>query len=339
MATGPDESARGDGGGGPRLRARANGWPVLPFRLFLAAVFLFAGYAQLSYRRWFDEGSDFGLRSVLQSAKDSGSPIGGVLQPLINHPSLYGHISAYAEIAIGLGLLVGLLTRLAALGGIVITVLIVLSIHWGGVREYTGSSGWFTSVDIAVAAGLSVFLLGGADPLSLDNLVGRWRAKRRTPDEREPGYDYQDPDASLERLRGGPTAMQPLPLTPPAWYGPPETPSEPAIPSEPDDADRSAGAAGAAGAVPTGHDESRPEPGQQTQRLPALDPAPAGADRQHDEPAPDRPRRDATAASANTGPVPDLRPGVQADIETDPEPELDPRSLSGDRDAARTDRG
>ena len=101
-------------------------------------------------------------------AAKHGTPIGGLLGPLTDHPSLFGHITAFAEIAIGLGLLVGLLTRLAALGGMVLTALIVLSIDWGGVKQYTGSSGWFTSVDLAVAAALSVFLLGGAGPFSLD---------------------------------------------------------------------------------------------------------------------------------------------------------------------------
>jgi len=166
-------------------RRRANGWPVLPLRIFLAAVFLFAGYAKLAYPHFFDPASLNGYAASVRAAK-TGTPIGGLLSPLSEHPSLYGHLTAVAELAIGLGLLVGLLTRVAALGGMVLMVLIVLSVDWGAVKQYTGSSGWFTSVDLAVAAALSVFLLGGADPFSLDGAI--WRARHRER-ERDRGLD------------------------------------------------------------------------------------------------------------------------------------------------------
>src|SRR3954451_6723446 len=84
-------------------RRRANGWPVLPMRIFLAAVFLFAGYAKLAYPHFLDPNSTTGFRASVASAK-SGTPIGGLLGPLTDHPSLFGHLTAYAEIAIGLGL-------------------------------------------------------------------------------------------------------------------------------------------------------------------------------------------------------------------------------------------
>jgi thiosulfate dehydrogenase [quinone] large subunit len=185
-------------------RLRANSWPVLPMRVFLAALFLFAGYAKLSYPGFFDPSSPSGLKASMDAVKH-GTPIGAALGPLSDHPSLFGHLTAFAEIAIGLGLLVGLLTRLAALGGMVLTTLIVLSIDWGGVKQYTGSSGWYTSVDLAVAAALSVFLLGGAGPLSLDWLIARTRARRRARDDDEPGFRDNELEDSRRRLQGEPT--------------------------------------------------------------------------------------------------------------------------------------
>jgi thiosulfate dehydrogenase [quinone] large subunit len=185
----------------PVDRRRTNGWPVLPLRIFLAALFMFAGYAKLSYPGFFDPKSFAGLKASVDAVKH-GTPVGGLLGPLSDHPSLFGHITAYAEIAIGLGLLVGLLTRIAAAGGIVLTVLIVLSIDWGGVKEYTGSSGWFTSVDLAVAAALSVFVLGGADALSLDNLLWRRRLRHAARDDGEPGFRDNELDDSRRRLQG-----------------------------------------------------------------------------------------------------------------------------------------
>ncbi|MEO6703960.1 MAG: TQO small subunit DoxD [Jatrophihabitantaceae bacterium] len=183
---------------------RANGWPVLPMRLFLAALFMFAGYAKLSYPGFFDPNSVSGLKASVDAVKH-GTPIGGALGPLADHPSLFGHITAFAEIAIGLGLLVGLLTRIAALGGMVLTVMIALSIDWGGIKQYTGSSGWFTSVDFAVAAALSVFLIGGADPFSLDGLIWRSRVRRRALDDAEPGFRDNELEDSRRRLQGEPS--------------------------------------------------------------------------------------------------------------------------------------
>ena len=193
----------------PLPRRRANGWPVLPMRIFLAAVFLFAGYAKLAYPHFLDPKSSFGFRSAVAAAKH-GTPIGGLLSPLTDHASLFGHLTAFAEIAIGLGLLVGLLTRVAAAGGMVLMAMIVLSVDWGGVKEYTGSSGWFTSVDLAVAAALSVFLLGGADPFSLDSLFWRARLRRRAADDAEPGFRDNDLAESRARLQARPYPDEPI---------------------------------------------------------------------------------------------------------------------------------
>lgn len=184
-------------------RRFSNNWPTVPLRIFLAALFLFAGYAKLTYPGFLDPNASFGFKSAVQSAK-ADSPIHGLLTPMINHASFFGHVTAYAELAIGLGLLVGLLTRIAAVGGIVLVGLIVLSVNWNSVKQYTGSSGWFTSVDLAVAAALSVFLLGGAGPLSLDGAISSLRARRRARDEAEPSFSYAgaDLEGSRRRLRG-----------------------------------------------------------------------------------------------------------------------------------------
>jgi len=197
----------------PLRRRRANGWPVLPMRIFLSAVFLFAGYAKLVYPHFLDPNSTVGFRASVASAKH-GTPIGGLLGPLTDHASLFGHLTAFAELAIGLGLLVGLLTRVAAAGGMVLMAMIVLSIDWGGVKEYTGSSGWFTSVDLAVGAGLSVFLLGGADPFSLDALFWRLRLRRRAAEDAEPGFRDNELAESRARLQGQPYPDRPYPDQP-----------------------------------------------------------------------------------------------------------------------------
>jgi thiosulfate dehydrogenase [quinone] large subunit len=194
----------------------SNGYPVIPLRAFLAVLFLFAGYAKLNYPGFFDPNSLTGLKASVDSAK--GTPLGSALGPLSDHPSLYGHITAFAEIAIGLGLLVGLLARIAALGGMVFTAMIALSVNWNGIKEYTGSSGWFTSVDLAVAAALSVFAIGGAGPLSLDGLIRAMRHRRHARDDAEPGFRDNELDESRARLQGVDTEQhrtEQLPSMPP----------------------------------------------------------------------------------------------------------------------------
>jgi len=180
-----------------------NSYSVIPLRLFLAGLFMFAGYAKLSYPRYLDPNSVAGFKASIAST--GGSPLYGALRPLRDHPSLFGHITAYAEIAIGLGLLVGLLTRIAALGGMVLTALIALSVNWNSIKEYTGSGGWFTSVDLAVAAALSIFLIGGAGPISLDagySVMRRRRRLRHDRDDGEPGFRDNELDESRARLQG-----------------------------------------------------------------------------------------------------------------------------------------
>ena len=104
----------------------------------------------------------------------------------------------------------------------VLTTLIVLSINWGGVKEYTGSSGWFTSVDLAIAAALSVFLLGGAGPLALDNLFIRARERQRARDEAEPSFRESEIEDSRRRLQGEPVPAGDAPTTQlPAAAAPP----------------------------------------------------------------------------------------------------------------------
>jgi thiosulfate dehydrogenase [quinone] large subunit len=174
--------------------------------IFLAVLFMFAGYAKLSYAGFFDAASPTGFKANIDSAK-ADSPIKGLLTPLSDHYSLFGHVTAFAEIAIGLGLLVGLLSRIAALGGIVLVVMIALSINYGGIKEYTGSSGWFTSVDLAVAAALTVFVIGGAGPASLDAGIRGFRGRRSAADDAEPAFDATRTEDSRARLRGDDTAI------------------------------------------------------------------------------------------------------------------------------------
>ncbi|MCW2523470.1 MAG: DoxX family protein, partial [Frankiales bacterium] len=83
----------------------SNNWPTVPLRLFLSAIFLFGSYAKFTYPGFFDPNASFGFRSSVQSARH-GTPLGGLMGPLSDHASVFGHVTAVAELLIGLGLLV-----------------------------------------------------------------------------------------------------------------------------------------------------------------------------------------------------------------------------------------
>jgi thiosulfate dehydrogenase [quinone] large subunit len=270
--------------GGPTTRANGadvavmktqrfrNSWPTVPLRIFLAALFLFAGYAKLSYPRFFDTTSQIGFKATIDSAK-ADSPISGLLGPLSDHSSLFGHITAFAELAIGLGLLVGCLTRLAALGGMVLTALIALSVNWNGIKEYTGNGGWFTSVDLAVAAALSVYLLGGAGPLSIDRGWLVMRQRRHANEEGEPhfvGSSDSELEDSKRRLRGDESAPDFSTETMPAYHAP--EPNSLWSNDRPDPTDTSSSSSPAPTAASAG---AAPGPGQSTAQTRRIDPPPA----------------------------------------------------------------
>jgi len=82
------ESGRGSPVLPPRARTWrerfANNWPVVPMRIFLGSLFLFAAYAKFSYPGFFDDNVASGLKQVIIRVKPD-SPIGSMLQPLIDH--------------------------------------------------------------------------------------------------------------------------------------------------------------------------------------------------------------------------------------------------------------
>jgi thiosulfate dehydrogenase (quinone) large subunit len=148
------------------------GRALLPLRVFLGIVFLYAGVSKIADKRFLEGTSPISIHAQVLAVK-RGSPIGGLLGPVVDHSFAFGLLMALAEIAVGLGVLLGLLTRVAALGGMLIALSLWLTVSWQ-------AEPWFTSADVVYLFALSPLLLGGAGELSLD----RWLARAR---ERRPG--------------------------------------------------------------------------------------------------------------------------------------------------------
>jgi thiosulfate dehydrogenase (quinone) large subunit len=156
--------------GGTELLTDEPRWILLPLRAFLAFVFLYAGLSKIADRRFLDSSSPISIHATTLAVK-SASPIGGLLGPVIDHSFAFGLFMACAELAVGIGLLLGLLTRLAAAGGVLLALSLFLTVSWQ-------SSPWYTGADIVYVFALTPLILAGPTPLSLD----AWLAETRSRD-------------------------------------------------------------------------------------------------------------------------------------------------------------
>jgi len=144
---------------------QAGGWVLLPLRAYLGATFLYAGVSKLLDDHYLDPASAQGVHSqMLQAA--ATSPIGGLVSFSADHATLVGLVIAFAEIAVGLGTLVGLLPRAAAAGGALLALSFFLTVSWTTRPYYYGA-------DIGVLfAWLPLVLAGDGGLFSVNAMFG-----------------------------------------------------------------------------------------------------------------------------------------------------------------------
>jgi thiosulfate dehydrogenase [quinone] large subunit len=141
---------------------------LLPLRAFLALVYTYGGISKIADRRFLDAASPVSMHASVQAARGS-SPIGGLLGPVAAHSTAFGVAMAAAELAVGLGVLLGLFTRVAAAGGMLLALSLWLTVSWD-------ASPWFTSADLVYLFAFTPLLLVGAGGvLSLDGWLDRVR--------------------------------------------------------------------------------------------------------------------------------------------------------------------
>jgi thiosulfate dehydrogenase (quinone) large subunit len=137
---------------------------LLPLRLFLGATFTFAGLQKLADPRFFDSRSSASIQAQLQAAA-ARSPISGALSTLQHHAVAVGLAIAFAELAVGIGTLLGLYARAAAVGGIALAVGFLFSVSWHSSPYYLGS-------DVVFLFAWTPLAIGGAGGvLALDALT------------------------------------------------------------------------------------------------------------------------------------------------------------------------
>lgn len=161
--------------GGSRRRLAEPGWVLLPARLFLGATFCFAGLQKLADPHFFAANRSTSIQGQLAIFRQS-SPIGALLGPISSHAVAFGVLTALAEIAVGLGTLLGLWARIAAVGGFLLSTSFFLTVSFHTKPYYYGS-------DIFVMVMWLPFIaVGSAGVLSLDGWLAR--ARGRPPAER-----------------------------------------------------------------------------------------------------------------------------------------------------------
>ena len=136
-------------------------WALLPLRLFLGLTFIFAGLQKLANPNFFNAQSPTSIQAQL-IASARISPIHALLSHLVQFATPLGILISFSELAIGVGALLGLWTRIAAIGGALLSFSLFLTVSFH-------ASPYFTGADIVFFfAWLPLILSGGGSRLSLD---------------------------------------------------------------------------------------------------------------------------------------------------------------------------
>jgi thiosulfate dehydrogenase (quinone) large subunit len=140
------------------------GWVLLPLRGFLGVTFTFAGAQKLANPGFFDASKPGSIQQQLAAAARL-SPIHALVSHLQHAPVTVGVVIALAELAVGIGTLLGIFARIAAIGGVIISLCLFLTVSFHSHPYYTGS-------DIVFAfAWLPFVIAGSGGALSLDAWV------------------------------------------------------------------------------------------------------------------------------------------------------------------------
>ncbi|MEV5754925.1 Rieske 2Fe-2S domain-containing protein [Actinoallomurus sp. NPDC052308] len=174
-------------------------WALLPLRAFLGVTFLYAGLSKIFDPHYLDDASPLGVHAQMLHAAAT-SPIGAVVSLSAHYSTITGLAIAFGEVAAGLGALLGLFTRVAALGGVVLALSFFLTVSWTTRPYYYGA-------DIGFAFAWSPLLIAG--DAGMFSLTARLRAAVRhkldLPARSTPHEDVAVKDDVERRvlLRGG----------------------------------------------------------------------------------------------------------------------------------------
>jgi thiosulfate dehydrogenase [quinone] large subunit len=174
---------------------------LFPLRLFLGVTFVYAGIQKLSDPGYLRPGAPTYIGAQLHSFAH-GTPGGFLLRAFaLPQPKLAGIGVALLEIAVGLLVTAGLLTRAAAAVGLGLNFILFLTNSWH-------TSPYFLGSDIVfVFAWLPFVLTGATGQPAVDHAIGRWAARGAPWSSARSGLAARW-EADIARTRGETVARQ-----------------------------------------------------------------------------------------------------------------------------------
>ncbi|SDM70395.1 DoxX family membrane protein [Streptomyces wuyuanensis] len=152
-------------------KERAARYSLLPLRLFLGVTFIYAGLDKL-FDSAFLSATGTGSIGELMSTVRNSSAVPALVDVALKSPEGFGYAMAFGELAVGIGTLLGLLARLAALGGVLISLSLWLTVSWQTEPYYYGN-------DLAYMMAWLPLVLAGASVFSLDAAIAERRRRSR----------------------------------------------------------------------------------------------------------------------------------------------------------------
>jgi thiosulfate dehydrogenase [quinone] large subunit len=157
-----------DDGGDRSWRDLATRYALLPLRIFLGVTFIYAGLDKLTDSAFMKDSGPGSIGDQMRGVQDSAA-IPDMIDMALKSPVGFGYAIAFGELAVGIGTLIGLLARLAAVGGMLISLSLWLTVSWAAEPYYLGN-------DLAYLMAWLPLVLAGAPYLSVDAAI---RARRR----------------------------------------------------------------------------------------------------------------------------------------------------------------
>jgi thiosulfate dehydrogenase [quinone] large subunit len=169
-----------------------SGWALLPLRAFLGFTFCFAGLQKLANPNFFKASDPSGIYAQLV-ASNRISPLHPILGHLLGFSTPVGVIIALGEVAVGIGVILGLWTRVAAIGGAIISFSLFLTVSYH-------ASPWYTGADIVFFfAWIPLILAGSGRVLSVDPVIA---ARVHTDRRHGAGAPVSVPFGLIQRICG-----------------------------------------------------------------------------------------------------------------------------------------
>ncbi|MEV6792570.1 TQO small subunit DoxD [Streptomyces sp. NPDC051320] len=155
----------------PDWRETARTYALVPLRLFLGVTFTYAGLDKLADSAFLHASGTGSIGELMRSVRDSAA-LPALVDLALKNPSGFGYAIALGELAVGIGTLLGLFGRLAALGGAAISLSLWLTVSWQTTPYYYGN-------DLPYMFCWVPLMLTGAPLWSLDALIRRRRHEQK----------------------------------------------------------------------------------------------------------------------------------------------------------------